>query len=62
MVIAIISILAALLFPAVQGALLSARLTQMLNNGVQIQRGIFQKITDVSVVTGQLSFDYPQSN
>ncbi len=58
-VIAIISILAALLFPAVQGALLRARLTQMLNNGVQIQRGIFQKITDVSVVTGQLSFDYP---
>jgi len=60
-VVAIISILAALLFPAVQGALLRARLTQMLNNGVQIQRAIFQKITDLAVVTGQLSFEYPNS-
>ena len=60
-VVAIISILAALLFPAVQGALLRARLTQMLNNGVQIQRAIFQKITDLAVVTGQLSFEYPKT-
>jgi len=60
-VIAIISILAALLFPAVQGALLRARMTQMLNNGVQIQRALFAKLTDVTVVTGQSSFDYPQT-
>ena len=40
-VIAIIAILAALLFPAIQGALTKGKQIQTLNNGVNIYKAVF---------------------
>ena len=60
-VIAIIAILAALLFPAVQGAINRARLTNLANNGRQIYTAMFAKMMSPEVVSGSVMFTYPDS-
>lgn len=60
-VIAIIAILAALLFPGVQGAINRARLTNLANNGRQIYTAIFAKMMSPEVVSGIVPFTYPSS-
>ena len=58
-VIAIIAILAALLFPGVQGAINRAKMTTMMNNGRQIYTGLFAKMMSPEVVSGAVTFTYP---
>ena len=60
-VIAIIAILAALLFPGVQGAINRARLTNLANNGRQIYTAMFAKMMSPEVVSGAVNFSYPDS-
>jgi len=60
-VIAIIAILAALLFPGVQGAINRARLTNLSNNGRQLYTAMFAKMMAPEVVSGVVSFGYPDS-
>lgn len=60
-VIAIIAILAALLFPGVQGAINRARLTNLANNGRQLYTAMFAKMMSPEVVSGTVSFSYPDS-
>ncbi len=60
-VIAIIAILAALLFPGVQGAINRARLTNMANNGKQLYTAMFAKMMSPEVVSGSVLFSYPDS-
>lgn len=61
-VIAIIAVLAALLFPAVQGVLLRGRATGVLNNGRQLYTALFASITDPGAIAGgsALAFQYPR--
>ncbi len=60
--IAIIALLAALLFPAVQGAMLRARATQVLSNGRQLWTALFADMTDpLKLGGGSLAFQYPKS-
>ncbi len=63
-VIAIIAVLAALLFPAVQGVLLRGRATGVLNNGRQLYTALFASITDPGSIAGgsALAFQYPRSD
>ena len=58
-VIAIIAILAALLFPGVQGAINRARLTNLANNGRQIYTAFFAKMMSPEVVSGAVTLGYP---
>lgn len=60
-VIAIIAILAALLFPGVQGAINRARLTNLANNGRQLYTAMFAKMMSPEVVSGAVNFSYPDS-
>lgn len=60
-VIAIIAILAALLFPGVQGAINRARLTNLANNGRQMYVAMFAKMMAPEVVSGAVQFRYPDS-
>lgn len=60
-VIAIIAILAALLFPGVQGAINRARLTNLANNGRQLYTAMFAKMMSPEVVSGAVNFTYPDS-
>ena len=53
-VIAIIAILAALLFPAIQGALTKGKQIQTMNNGVNIYKAVFSAAVDAEV-TGDVS-------
>jgi prepilin-type N-terminal cleavage/methylation domain-containing protein len=53
-VIAIIAILAALLFPAIQGALTKGKQIQTMNNGVNIYKAVFSAAVDAEV-TGDIS-------
>lgn len=63
-VIAIIAVLAALLFPAVQGVLLRGRATGVLNNGRQIYTALFSDMTDPTRIGGgsALAFQFPSSD
>ena len=58
-VIAIIAILAALLFPGVQGAINRARMTNLANNGRQLYTAMFSKMMSPEVVSGSINFTYP---
>jgi len=60
-VIAIIAILAALLFPGVQGAINRARMTTLANNGRQMYVSLFAKMMSPEVVSGTVAFNYPDS-
>lgn len=57
-VIGIIAILAALLFPAIQGALLKAKVTKVTNAGRQIAVGLFSKALEYEA-TDQAIACYP---
>lgn len=59
-VIAIIAILAALLFPGVQGAINRARLTNLANNGRQIYTAFFAKMMSPEVVSGAVTLGFPR--
>lgn len=58
-VIAIIAILAALLFPGVQGAINRAKLTTLANNGRQLYTAFFAKMMSPEVVSGAVNVTYP---
>lgn len=53
-VIAIIAILAALLFPAIQGALTKGKMITTMSNGVNIYKSVFSAAVDAEV-TGDIS-------
>lgn len=58
-VIAIIAILAALLFPGVQGAINRAKMTTLANNGRQLYTAFFAKMMSPEVVSGAVNVTYP---
>lgn len=62
-VIAIIAVLAALIFPAVQGVLLRGRATGVVNTGKQLHTALFGDMTDPIKIAGgsTLTFQYPRS-
>ncbi len=60
-VIAIIAVLAALLFPAIQGVLMRGRATGLASDGRQIYTAIFSHMTDPArMAGGALEFGYPR--
>ncbi len=61
-VIAIIALLAAILVPAVQNALLKGTITQTVSNGRSIYLSTFSKALDNVVVQDSSQVDWPQSS
>ncbi len=61
-VIAIIALLAAILVPAVQNALLKGTITQTVSNGRSIYLSTFSKALDNVVIQDSSQVDWPQSS